>query len=362
MSNKQKNLLEPSFDSLRLSFPLDLVEIKDNRVLNKVVHYQVTRSDTGEVIEEKFNETNSELLYFEDEPTYNIKVRIENWFGSKYLSILLNSKILEGQYLEGLTLGNIRNAYDKLQSKLFNMTFEDFLQGRPSDFDIKKDIYCPSVEEFDTFTTELEKASPKKKEKEHGVNRFAKKHNKGIEWNRRERSSLANPFTKLYHKGIEAKYGDNHLFFEKYIPEEETNHRARLEVTVKNKNQAERLGIDSSTLLALLSTSKDALHKVIDNAIDKNLEPRKPLKKARNTDELSPMDKLAYLHLTNMIQNQQYDIDRAIDWTISQESHKVKRARLKKKLLSIYNEQIKGQEWEVRTAKMSKFFDAIGWK
>lgn len=363
MDKYQSTLLVPSIDSLRLSFPLELVTILEERVLNKTVYYQATREDTGEIIEEAFTETNSELLYFEDEQTYQIKARIENWFGTKKLSILLNAKILEDDYLQGITMGNIRTIYDKLQGYLFDMTFEDFLTlSQPTDIDVKKDIEVPSDDEFDNFTKELERASKKFYEINRGVNRFSKKTNKGIEWNGREKSTYGRPFMKIYHKFYEAKFGDHHAYFDKYLDFDKIRNRVRIEVTIKNKKEADKYKVDTSNLLTLLSTSEDTWYKVIDVAITKNIEPRKPLKKARTESELKPMDRLAYLHLTNMIQNQQYDFERALEWTISQYDDKQQRHTIKKKMVEIYNETIKGQEYEVRTASMNKFFDAIGWK
>lgn len=354
----------PTFDSLRLTYPLNEVSITDESILSKVIHSQSTRTDTGEVIEESFTESNSQLLYFEDEPTYSIKVRIENWFGGQMkLCILLNSKIEESNYLQGISIDNIERIYNKINGKVFNMTFEQFLSGKPTDIDIKKDVYVQGIEDFDLFTLEMKRASKQTKEKGFGVNRFAKKKNKGIEWNNREHSTEAHPFLKMYHKGTEAKHGKNSDFFLKHVSHTNLDNIARLEVTVKNSKEAKKLGLDNSTLLMLLSTPKELLNDIIVKSIKRNLLDYKPqLKKQTSTKELSGNNKLIFIHLTNMISNQKYSFPEALEWTLSQYFDTQDRYRMKKKITAIYEDHIQGQEYNVRTLKKNQFFKSIGWE
>jgi hypothetical protein len=354
----------PTIDSLRLSYPLLNVQIIDEAILSKVVHQQTTRTDTGEVIEESFTESNSQLLYFEESPTYSIKVRIESWFGGQQkLCILLNSKVLEGGYLQGISIDNIERIYNRLNGKVFNMSFEQFLLGKPTDIDIKKDVYVESIEDFDLFTLEMKQQSRHRKEKGLGVNRFSKKTNKGIEWNNREHSTEANPFLKIYHKGTEAKHGKNSDFFSKHLSQYDLDKVARIEVTVKNSKEAKKLGIDNSTLLTLLSTSKEQFNEVIVKAIKRNLLEHKPqLKKQTNTKDLTGHNKLIFIHLSNMISNQKYTFNEALEWTLSQYFDTQDRYRMKKKITAIYEAHIQGQDFNVRTLKKSQFFKSIGWE
>lgn len=356
------NILDISLDSLRLAFPLEQVEILSTSLLGRQVIKLTVDESTGEQIDESFTELNSEYITFEEDSiTYQIKARIENRFGTKYLALLLNSKILEENYLQGITLKNIKHIYEKLNGIVFNMPYSQFLNGSTSDIDIKKDIKVESMEMFDAYTLELQSFTKPTRNKKQGVNRFTKSNNKGIEWNSREHSTSARPFLKMYHKGIETNQGEHSAFFSKYIPQSELANRARIEVTIKNKNQAKQHGIDISTLGSLLSTSQKDLHRVIESAISKNLLPRLQAKRSKPTEELSGNDLLLFIHLSNMIKNQSYDYYEALEWTLKHFDDKQDKYRMKKRLEAIYEQNINGQIYEQKVSKSSSFFKDFGW-
>lgn len=356
------NTLDISVDSLRLSFPLEKTEILSTSLLGRQVIKLTVDESTGEQIDESFTELNSEYITFEEnDVTYQIKARIENRFGTKYLALLLNSKILERDYLQGITKTNIKHIYEKLNGIIFNMSYSQFLKGSPSDIDLKKDIRVESKEVFDSYTQELKSFTKPTRNKKQGVNRISKPINKGIEWNSREHSTSSRPFLKMYHKGIETNHGEHSAFFNKYIPKSELENRARIEVTIKNKNQAKQYDIDISTLESLLSTPQDELHKVLETAIKKNLLPRLQAKRSKPNEELSGTDLLLFIHLSNMIKNQSYDYYEALEWTLKHFENKQDKYRMKKRLEAIYEQNINGEIYAQKTNNLSSFFKDFGW-
>ena len=85
----------------------------------------------------------------------------------------------------------------------------------------------------------------------------------------------------------------------------------------------------------------------------------KQLKKQLTKKQLSGQNKLMFIHLSNMISNQNYTFEEALEWTLSQYIDTNDRYRQKKKLQAIYEEFIKGETYELRTKKLSKFLNDI---
>ena len=62
-----------------------------------------------------------------------------------------------------------------------------------------------------------------------------------------------------------------------------------------------------------------------------------------------------------MIQNQKVSFERALEFTLGHYSDKHQKKRMKTKLTEIYNQQIRGQEFQKKVAKQSAFYSIIGW-
>ena len=356
------DLLTASLDSFKWRMPLIFVKVLNTDLLDYIIHQKVNQN-TGALISEEEIQNNSLKVLFD---FYHIHFAISHNFGKEDLVILINSKLLEQRYTEGITMLNIEFIYKKIIScGVIDMTFEEFLTGDLSDIDIKKDIEIEKNEEFDPFTLKLEQASRLTKKAKHGVTRFHTEKNKGIEWNQRAGSSYAHPFLKIYHKGVESKHGKNHLYFAKHIDTNQISNRVRIEVTIKNKEMAKRFGIKGMKLHEVLSISQDKLHEIINHSIIRNVEPRVQTRTPRSINKLSPTDKILFQSITLALHNDM-SFENALNYLLdlfdgTQEERNAK-ARQKKKLTKIYEEQIKGEIYEQRAIRNNAFFSQIGWE
>jgi len=357
--NKYSNTLYvPSIDSFKWRIELDSVEIINRNLLDHIIN-QKTNTSTGEIIEETPIQSNSLKVAFEE---YHIHFAINKIFGIEYLVVLINSKLLEHEYLQGITLKNIEPLYNRIMKcNVFNISFEDFLsKGKISDIDIKKDVEL-SKDDFKSIIRNLDKNTKAQKRRHHGANPFLTDSNLGIEWNTRERGSFSHPFLKFYHKGIEALCSKNKDFFAKFIDVHSLENVVRIETTVKSFKELKKHGFSDNTLLDILRASEDKLNEIISHSVTSNLEPRFTQSNTKTKKELSPTDILMFAHLSNMIKNQKASFYEALEFTLNHFEDKHQKKRMKIKLTEIYNQQIRGQEFEKKVAKQSAFYSIIGW-
>lgn len=359
--NNQNNLGEVSVDSFKWRLPIEFVKIIDRNILARTIKQEVN-IETGEIISEEEIQSNSLKVQFE---YYHIHFAVTNTFNQTEVVILINSKLLESKYLYGITLGNIKDVYDKIIScNVIDITFEDFLNGNCTDIDFKKDFKVESTKEFDIFTLELERNTKAKKGIGFGCKRKHSADNKGIQWNRRESATPTNPFIKIYHKEIEATYSKNKDFFAHYVGLQDIKDIVRIEATVKNKNMAQNLGFKSLKLSDILKLTNDEAHKIIEHGIKQNLEQRIRNHKPKRLNQLSPQDKMNYSALTFII-DQGFTFESAIEHLLSsftsEQNDRNQKTRNKKRLIKIYEEQIKGEIFEEKSKKTAKFFSEIRW-
>jgi len=211
------------------------------------------------------------------------------------------------------------------------------------------------------MTKHLDNATVPNKRKDMGSNRFAKKDNKGIEWNHRTRSTYRHPFLKIYHKGIESKHSKNNEFFNRYLELDSIDNVARIEATIKNfSEQGIKYGLKDNTLISLLKLSSNELHNIIEHSITSNLEQRIKIHKPKTMNEYTPTELVLYQALCYTIDKGETIDSVIIAFIDSLEGNS--KSRMKKKLYKIYESEIKGEIAEVKSRNMNAFFDAIGWK
>ena len=352
-------LYVPSIDSFKWRIELDAVDVINRNLLEHIVEQKVNTT-TGEIINEKPIQSNSLQIQFEE---YHIHFAINKIFGAEYLVVLINSKLLEDEYLQGITLKNIEPLYNRIMKcNVFNISFEDFLsKGKVSDIDIKKDVEL-TKDDFKTIIRNLDRNTKAHKRRHHGANPFLTDSNLGIEWNTRERGTFTHPFLKFYHKGIEALCSKNKDFFARFIDVHSLENVVRIETTVKSFRELQKYGFKDSSLLDILKAPEEKLNEIITHSVTSNLEERlKDSTPIKSKSELSPTDMLVYVHLSNMIQNQKVSFERALEFTLGHYSDKQQKNRMKTKLTEIYNQQIRGQEFQKKVAKQSAFYSIIGW-
>jgi len=319
ISKKDYSLNVPSLDSFKYRIPFSRITILNNNILDKSIDVRYN-AVTGEIIYEKPIQSNSLII---KRNGYHIHFGIIKLPTETALTVLINSKLLEHEYLNGITLSNSETIYKNVMDcKVFECSYEDFLtMGILSDIDIKKDVKCDE-DIFRNSIKELDKFSKPTRKKGFGVNPFDKRNNLGVEWNSREKATPANPFMKIYYKPIESKVSDakqvekNEMpFFETYCNPEMIENRVRVEVTLKNSATAKKHNINSLRLFDVLRIEPEILDKIINDILSKNVDERLP-KPRKSKTELGGMDLFIYGHIDSYLQ-QNYCIDTIIENMIS---------------------------------------------
>lgn len=359
MKEGDNYLNKASIDSFKWRIELDKVDILNNNLLEHFISATIN-SDTGEIIEEKPIQSNSLKGQFEH---YHIHFAINKLFGGEFLVILINSKLLEHDYMNGISMKNIELIYNKLMScQVFYCSFEDFLSlGQVSDIDIKKDVEL-KPNEFKEIIRQLEKVTKPQKSKKLGCEKFLKSNNLGIEWNTRSSATYTRPFLKLYHKGIETKCSKNREFFSQYIDVESVSNIVRIECTIKSFREAQRHGIKDNSLLSLLKASTSDLNAIIEHSVTANLEPRMKKANRKQKDTISNTELVMLLYLDELIKSKGLSFQTALYHIIEQQPCKTSRNRLKKALTSIFETHIEGNIQESKNRINDDFFNALGWR
>jgi hypothetical protein len=348
-----------TYDSFKLRFPISDIEILDNQLLSKRVKV-IYDKETGEIIEEEEIQSKSLKVQYD---SYQIHFAISDTFNRREVIVLVNSKLLEGKYLEGISRENISIVYDRLmKSKIVYMNFNCFMRGMVSDVDIKKDIEILSHAKFDSYTLDMERNSIAKKARDFGVNRLSKATNKGIEWNKRERATPKHPFLKVYHKGIEIENGKNNTFFARYIASKNTSNLARIETTVKNKKHWMSYGLDCGTLNDILSLNQSTLNEIMKESISRNLNPRIIITtKSNSHQKMTTSETKVFAFLSYITQKENIDRDEVISIYLSYFSDKQRRYRTKKECESVFDRFIQGKDYQKQANEGANFFKSIGW-
>lgn len=355
----QNYLGQSSIDSLKLSFDIDEVDVVNMKLLDHKIK-QTINTVTGEVEDETPIQQNSLQHQYEN---YKIHFAINKNFGLERVVVLLNSKLLEVDYMNGISMSNIESIYAQLMSaNIFEISFSDFLsKGQVSDVDIKKDVLFESIEEFDNMTKQLENSTHPSKQSSRGANRFTKSTNKGIQWNIRKKSSYRFPYLKIYHKGIESKHGDNQIFFNHFLDINSISNVVRIEATIKNfSTQGVRYGLKGNSLLELLKMDNSALNEIINHSLITNIEPR--IKRAPNKESLKRLTAREehYLFTIEYMIKDNHSIESIIS-NITDRMTKKQRYNHKKELTFLYETRVKNEIYETKSRNTAKFFDEIGW-
>lgn len=356
--NQKPYLGIPSIDSLKLAFDIKDVDILNSSLLDHKIKAVINQS-TGEIESETTIQSNSLAHQYD---SYVIHFAIHKLIGKEYAVILLNSKLLEANYMDGISMNNIEAIYNKLMdAKVFHISFMDFLsKGRWSDADIKKDVEVESLKAFDLATKELDKATKPQAQKDRGCSRFAKPFNKGIEFNSRTKSTYKHPFLKVYHKGLESRHSKNSEYFLKHINIESITNVVRVEATIKDwSTQGSKYGIKDNTLDSLLRTTKIQLNEVLSHCLNTNMNERIERTPRKTLREYTPMELVLYSALVREVKNGM-DIDIYIQYLIEELPHRSK-VRTKKKLRLIYDSEIKTREFAKVNRITNDLLSSIGW-
>jgi len=344
-----------AIDSFKLRIPFQLVQIENKNLEDKWV---LVNSNTHEIDESTWKSGTYKVALNGISTYYKIEdqVGINNQI-TKYLTILINSKLLKNRYFEGITLNNINEVYESIMAqKVVSFTLKDFFnKSAITDVDFKKDS---QIKDFKNCIYKLISISKASKSKDIGYRSFTSKDNLGIEFSTRKTTKfLSSPFLKIYHKGVEFK-NKSFVFSDKYLQGQDFLDIVRIETTIKNNKHFKSLGLPQNSLEAILSLSNEQKELIIQNALAKHLEPR--IQALKDNNELPPMEKIFY-SLIMQLMNEGVSFERAKNLSLKLIDNKSQKSRTRKKLDNIYSVHIQGKKNDIKSIQTDKFWNFINW-
>ncbi|MBZ9629166.1 hypothetical protein LB465_00135 [Salegentibacter sp. LM13S] len=258
-----------SLDSCLLRIPYEDVRVnKESGICDTWVHYNV---DTQEMED---SERSKRLIRELDgyEIYFSLQDKKYRGYAEHYLVMTLNAKILEHQYLEGITIDNIRKVYDKIQYlDIVHFDFDVFLnKSICTDVEIKQDFVCTN-EVYDRMKNEMKRATPLSQKLNIGYMEF----NTGITWNRRAQAPVSHPFVELYDKHEEIQQKKNQVFKSKFLSGANTHGLRRIEFNLKNKKHFTRYEIFDCSLFGILSLTDQRKNEIKQEVLGRVVDFRK---------------------------------------------------------------------------------------
>ena len=363
-----------SIDSLKLRVPINKVTDIDYKVIYNP-HLEVS-DITGEITNVK---NKGQRIRISDSASIHVeikKVKTTSFNApTEHLIILLNSKILESRYFEGITKDNLSIVYDKLmKGNLFKFTWNTFINSEGTDIDWKYDEVLNKENRIDLVRSFNDLLRP---ERTDSVRTYiprtenTKNNQVGIQFNYRERATTSKPFFKIYSKGSESIEKDTKSidegespFFDSYFNYNDLKDICRIETTVKNKKMAKAIGLKSTRLGDLVNLSQENHIQIFQFAFSKYLNTDLLNNQIRpKTEHITPTDIIHFNSLVLLIKNTKQPIDIIVNSLVNNIDHKVSRSRQKKKLLSLYSEHIENTKNDVSESvkKIGKFWAKFGY-
>lgn len=342
-------------DSLKVRIPLKEVEII-NKGLN--AKWLLVNQETGETDTNYFKENSFPINENGIKTRFAIeKQKISFKEAETFLIILFNSKILKERYLEGITIDNIKEVYQKLISYgVVKFSFDSFMFAECTDVDFKRDTIRKHFKDITKSLFQLVKESKVKNE---GAQLFNRADNIGIEFSARDTTSfLKNPFLKIYHKGLELR-NNSKEFFGAYlfgvIPDEKLTDRIRIEYTIKNKKHFRYFKVNDTTLKNILELTEEKKKEMLRSILNNHLQfERVEITMHRN--ELTPTE-IVILGLieANLQMNLQYNY--LIEEILKGIENKTQRSRKRVELRKLYDTYLKGQKSDIKAESFGNFLD-----
>lgn len=335
-------MIRTKVDSLRLSIPLRECVVKSEQLTEVVKTIKYIES-TGEHINTttKFSEP---IIIEPSQGTY-FKVYLDSQFsylnGQKvtepYLTLLINSKLLQKDYFKGITKETFKDIYDFVMSTdTFTCSFESFKSGRYNDTDICFD-FLSTREDFEHLHKSL-KSSFHNPSLLHSV---FKSDNMGM-WtpsakNPRTQATPSKPFIKFYSKELDMLYNSSD-FAKEHLDTSDYLDLFRFECTISNSKHKKRIGISSlKTFWEFLNTDLQSVaQSVFKEYINKPIIVK--------SKSMTP-SKEVYLNLIRLALNQQVPLSevRSAFELDAMTHNRVTRNKYKE----LYHELIKSEEFDL---------------
>ena len=358
-------------DSLKIRIPLLFVSVKDLSLNN---HWSKVCVENGEI-----NDTyqaKKELKEYAISTTAKVKIGFEkryttNGQNEECLVILLNSKFLRDRYFQGIHFDIIRDIYnDLIALNIFDVDFDTFVRSECTDIDFKFDEFMDQ-DTWNSLLSQFMSATIPSAQLDKGHNRFKPSKNdpfnNGLQYNKRSTATKSRPFFKLYWKGGELLSNSNEFYREHLsgsITESQVKQIVRIETTIKNREHAKYVGIESTTLLSLLSLTEATKEKMFNKIISKHLhKPTRSItiEKAKDSALLSPTDQVQYNAIMSLMSYAKLTAIDVIELLLQGIESPVARSRKKTSLNEIYELHIKGNKTDISVEKINTFFAKFGW-
>jgi uncharacterized protein YfkK (UPF0435 family) len=290
-------MYESKVDSCRLSIPLKECTVKNDQLTDLITTIKYVAS-TGEHI--KTTSKVSEPIVIDTEQGTYFKVYLDSQLtyvnGERttepYLTILVNSKLLQKEYFKGITKHTFQALYNYVMSTdTFSCSYESFQNARYNDTDICFD-FISTKEEFNQLHKSLNSSfiNPSL------LHSVSKVDNLGM-WTPsskqpRQQATPSKPYIKFYSKELDMTYNST-AFAQAYLQPSDYTNVFRFECTIGNSKHKKRLGISFiKTIWELLNTDLQSItQSMVKEYIDK---PRIVKSKA-----MTP-NKEVYLNLMNL--------------------------------------------------------------
>lgn len=277
----------------------------------------------------------------------------------EYLVILVNAKILQERYFEGITKENIKLVYDRLINVQFaKFTYDSFVEGIGSDYDFKEDLYCNS---FIPVIDQIGKKAKKYSSLNKGVQSYRKKDNQGIQFGNRGSASVGYPFLKFYHKFIELN-NKSSIFYNEYIEPQKLDieNLVRVEFTIKNKEHFVKYKIQNTSLESILNLDQSTLQDIKKDILRIHLDERVNVIIPKL--KLNIMDSFLLNAISEHIKNGLSFEQMCDNWIITKTSKPYQEIkRTKDRLAKIYQAEIEGSLEDKKSIEMDSFFKDLGW-
>jgi len=358
-----------SIDSLKLRFELNNLDFYDERLSENL-----TVIDSDGNIDSEYKRKSKNYLKDNPDKNYSIyasiseNVRVSKDKFTDCLTVLINSKQTGSNYFKGINKQTIKVIYKLLiDNKVFACSFDTFLNGIPTDIDIKKD-YEMEMDEYKEMISVCELMTKPSSNRDKGCTTFKTATNYGIAWSVRTTSKYkTSPYTKVYHKGIEFSIpksnGGSKEFKDCYLPNTNTSNVIRIETTIKNKSHLFKLdlGFKKYNLNELLNLKQVDLDFILSTAVNAHLSPRNKSMSFKPKQSMSPSNRIYLNSLLTLTADHNYSIDRATNTLLNGIESKVSKSRRKSVLTELYTDHIKGTNYEAKSTKIDSIFDSLGW-
>tara|TARA_R110000824_G_C15175110_1_gene673257 strand:- start:659 stop:1735 length:1077 start_codon:yes stop_codon:yes gene_type:complete len=282
------NTYKAKVDSCKLSIPLKECVIINSQLTEKVTTIKYIE-DTAEHVNTVTKQ--GEPIVINTEDGLSFKVYLDNQLNyidgqrvtEPYLTVLLNSKLLKGNYFEGINKNTFNDLYKYVMStNTFMCSYDAFKSARYNDLDICFD-FKSTKEQFLNLNESLKK-SFLNTSLLHTIN---KSDNLGMytpsKKAPRQQATPSKPFIKFYSKELDMEYNST-SFAMAYLKESDYKDLYRFECTISNSKHKKRLAIDKvKTIFDLLqidlqSICSDMIKEYIDKPIIAKKTSMKPSK------------------------------------------------------------------------------------